>query len=49
MDFKDELNLIMERLERSHQKAMEAIDAYNKEIKGLEKVIDEMLGKEMNG
>lgn len=46
MDFEDELTLIMER---SHQKAMEAIEAYNKEIKGLEKVIDEMLGKEMNG
>lgn len=46
MDFEDELTLIMERLERSHRKAMDAIEAYNKEIKGLEKVIDEIIAKE---
>lgn len=35
----------LKKLQKEHEKAMEAIRAFNKEAKGLEKSIDSLLGK----
>lgn len=35
----------LKKLEEEHKKAMEAINAFNKEMKGLNNTIDGMLGK----
>lgn len=35
----------LKKLEEEHKKAMEAINAFNKEVKGLTNTINEGLGK----
>lgn len=35
----------LQNLEAEHKKAMEAIDAFNKEAKGLTKAINDIIGK----
>lgn len=35
----------LKKLQKEHEKAMEAINAFNKEAKGLEKTLDSLLGK----
>lgn len=39
------MNEELRKLEEEHKKAMEAINAFNKEIKGLSGTINDMLGK----
>lgn len=38
-------NNILQKLEEEHKKAMEAIEAFNKEAKGLTNTINKTLGK----
>lgn len=35
----------LKKLEESHKKAMEAIEAFNKEARGLNNTINDILGK----